>query len=220
MLENALQLRRYLVFLAVTFFQATNLPAQQLRLGFVEDDKIIEKLPVKAELQKILDQETALWDKQFQAKQAELKVYIDSLKAATDSLTAARARLAQEDSAALAPKSGEVSPKKAATCEKEPKDTLELATAASKLETTLEKKKKEVVGFYHKIYGRDGVLKRRNAELTQSILERVDLSLSEVCESLKVQMIFDSSVLLYVDQDNNYTKQVMEALNIETDNAR
>ncbi|MFH1071482.1 MAG: OmpH family outer membrane protein [Candidatus Glassbacteria bacterium] len=201
---------------------AANLTAQQIKLGFVEQDKIIEKLPARAELQKVLDQETALWDKKFQDKQQELKIYLDSLKAATDTLTAARTELIKADSLArtAGSKTGEEARKNTAGGEGEPRDTLKLAAAVSRLETSLEKKKKEVVAFYHEIYGNTGVLKRRNAELTQSILERVDLSLSEVCESLQMLMVFDSSILLYVDQDNNYTKQVMEALHIETEGAR
>ena len=228
-----------LVFLMVMFFAAVSARAQELKLGFVDDRAILEKLPARQEVQKILDQETVFWEQRFTDRRQLLKVCLDSVKAVQTAVEKARAdsakavepekRPSSPDSAAnpSAQTDSSVSPAKTGDSETAaaqdsiaPADTLELLATLVRLEVKLEKAKKEIVALYHEIYGRNGVLNRRNAELSQSILERISQSISELSQKDGVSFIFDSSVLLYIDQDDNYTEQVMEALNIEQQGAR
>ena len=230
---------RNLVFLTVMFFMAVSARAQELKLGFVNDWAILEKLPAKQEVQKILDQETVFWEQRFTDRRQLLKVCLDSIKAVQTNLETARADSAktvepekrpsspdsaanpsaQTDSSASPDKTGD-SETAAAQDSTAPADTLELLATLVRLEVKLEKEKRETVALYHKIYGENGVLKRRNAELSQSILEKISRSISDVSQGEDVSFIFDSSVLLYLDQDYNFTEQVMEALNIEQQGAR
>ena len=221
------------------FFMAVSARAQELKLGFVNDWAILEKLPAKQEVQKILDQETVFWEQRFTDRRQLLKVCLDSIKAVQTNLETARADSAktvepekrpsspdsaanpsaQTDSSASPDKTGD-SETAAAQDSTAPADTLELLATLVRLEVKLEKEKRETVALYHKIYGENGVLKRRNAELSQSILEKISRSISDVSQGEDVSFIFDSSVLLYLDQDYNFTEQVMEALNIEQQGAR
>jgi Skp family chaperone for outer membrane proteins len=230
---------RNIVFLTVMFFMAVSVRAQELKLGFVNDRAILEKLPAKQEVQKILDQETVFWEQRFTDRRQLLKACLDSVKAVQTDLEKARADSAkavepekqpsspdsaanpsaQTDSSASPAKTGD-SETAAAQDSSAPADTLELLATLVRLEVKLEKAKKEIVALYHRIYGENGALERRNAELSQSILEKISRSIAEVSQEDEVSFIFDSSVLLYIDQDYNYTEQVMEALNIEQQRAR
>jgi len=227
-----------LVFLAAIFLFAVSARAQELKLGFVDDRVILEKLPAKQEVQKILDQETAFWEQRFSDRRQLLKVYLDSVTAAQTALekagevgaTAAEPQKQQSSPASAPDPSAQTdsSGSPAATGgggatghqSQVPADTLELLATLERLERQLDKSKKEIVALYHKIYGRNGALKQRNAELSQSILEKINRSVSDVCQEVGVSLVFDSSALLYIDQDNNYTEQVLEALNIKQTGAR
>lgn len=227
-----------LVFLIVALMHVVSARAQELKLGFVDERVILEKLPARAEVQKILDQETALWEQRFTSRRQLLETSLDSVKTVQTELEKARGDQAKAaepealssspdstadstaDSSAQTDSSG--SPAKAEDIGKTgaAPDTLELLAELDRLERKLEKSKKEIVALYHSIYGRNGVLDRRNAELSQSILEKISRSISDVSQAAEVALIFDSSALLYLDQDINYTEQVMEALNIEQSGAR
>lgn len=175
--------------------------AQELKFGFVEDQRILKELPAVREIQKILDQESSIWEKQFNDYQQALNSCLDSLKTAeTDLLNARQASTGLSRTAAdttAAP------------------DTLAVRARLERLDSRAELLKKELVAYYRKIYGDNGVLKRRNAELSQSVLERVNQAIHEQGEKLGFTLIFDSSLLMYVNQDYNITSQVMEALNIQ-----
>ena len=68
-------------------------PAWAQQLGFVEDQLILEKLPAVKEVQRILDQETAIWENTFKDRQGMVKVYLDSVQAVVSLLTEAREAL-------------------------------------------------------------------------------------------------------------------------------
>jgi len=222
--------------LLIAFLAVSAVNAQELKLGFVNDATILAKLPERQSVQKILDKESAIWDQRFSDRRKIIKVYLDSVGTAEAALKAARTKLesdsakvsetaplaetvdsagAKADSAAPAKDS-----KAAGKLPPELDDTLKLHREYERLERALEKEKKEFVTYYHKTYGKDGILNRRNAELSQSILEKVDRSIAETSQTLGVSMVFDSSVLLYLDQNFNFTDQVMQALNIEQERAR
>ncbi len=191
--------------------------AQELKFGFVEDQRILSQLPEVKEVQKILDQETALWEKRFQDRQQAIKVW-------QDSLTTAKAQLkAVSDSAATpgaAPRAAQ--PPVAADSltpvpagRGVPADTLALRRQIGRLEERAEAAKQEVLALYRQIYGEGGVLERRNAELSQPILEKVNRMVAETGQRMGVSLIFDSSVLFYIDQELNLTDEVLQALGVE-----
>ncbi len=176
-------------------------------MGFVSDQEILRQMPAKVEVQRILDQETAIWEQRFQKRQQEMEVYLDSV-------TALGARLeTMRDTTAVG--GGQI-----------PADTTIADTLAflevehKRLESVLEGRQKGLLAYYHQIYGKDGVLNRRNAELTQSILEKLHATISDISQNLQLSVVLDASALLYIDQEYNYTEQVMEALNIETQRTR
>lgn len=166
-------------------------------------------MPARAEVQKILDQETVIWEQRFQSRQQEMQVYLDSVTALDTQLQALKDSMAMRAQSQPAPNQDSTA-----------LDTLPLAGDFARLSGILDGKKKELLAYYHRIYGKDGVLNRRNAELTQSILEKLHATISEVSTTLELSVMLDASALLYIDQDYNYTEQVMEALNIETQRTR
>ena len=200
--------------------------AQELKFGFVEDQQIMEKLPAVKEVQRILDQETAIWEKEFTNRQSLLKVYLDSVTNAETLLTQARESLlkagqtpADQDSSLtlVDSASSAAETKKPGTKAKQAEaavDTIKLQQKLEMLEQKLEQQKKETVALYRKIYGENGVLERRNAELSQSILERIEKAIVQTCEQEPHDFIFESSILLYVNQEVNLTDKVMEALGV------
>ena len=226
-----------IVFCSIILLIGSSLQAQKLKLGFVEDQRILAKLPAVKEVQKILDQETALWEARFNERSKRVGIYLDSVTAVRAALEKAREECAKkkespagkmrDDSSQVlaggdstgklkAQDSSAGSQVLAAGKEKAAlSDTLEILAQLERLESELDKAKKELVAFYHKIYGRNGILERRNAELSQSILEKINQAIAETGERLGIALVFDSSVLQYVNQDFNFTEQVMEALGIE-----
>ena len=228
---------KIIVFLLIAFLAVSGVNAQDIKPGFVNDATILAKLPERKDVQKILDKESAIWDQRFTDRRKIIKVYLDSVSTAETALKAARTRLesdtakvAESDSAQVpaadsaGAKTDSAGPAKEAKAAgklpPELDDTLQLHREFERLEKTLEKEKKEFVAYYHKIYGKDGILNRRNAELSQSILEKVNRSIVETSQTLGVSMVFDASILLYIDQNFNFTDQVMQALNIEQERAR
>lgn len=225
-------MRKFIVFYTIVIISPVW--AQQLKFGFVEDQLILEKLPAVREVQRILDQETAIWEKEFKDRQGLLKVYLDSVQAAVSLLTEAREALkkaeqetteeekpspVEQDSSSVtdsaASQTGINKPKTPGKPAKASGvDTVLLRQNQERLEARLEREKKEIVSLYREIYGKDGVLERRNAELSQSVFEKIHQAVTETGGREGADMVFDSSILLYVDQDLNLTEQVMEALGI------
>jgi len=202
--KNPFIMRTILVFLLIASLAAARLGAQEVKLGFVADQDILRQMPARNEVQRILDQETLIWDQKFGARQTGMQTYLDSvvtLEARLDTLrdstlAAAKVPASATDSTAV--------------------DTVQLAADFERLSGILELKKKDLLAYYHQIYGQNGVLNRRNAELTQSVLEKLHSTIMDVSQTLQVSVMLDASALLYIDQDYNYTEQVMEALNIDT----
>ncbi|MEA1997294.1 MAG: OmpH family outer membrane protein [Gemmatimonadota bacterium] len=262
-------MREFIVFLALTLLSTVSAGAQNLKFGFVEDDRILDRMPAVKEVQKVLDQETELWDKRFQERQQLIKVYLDSLSAATTALEQARQDSAQGpatkakeqeaaapetvrpqappltgtpdtvsadslavavDSVSTGQKEGADAAAAAATkpaavqeeesAAEEPPDTLALLQDISRLDSRLERAKKEAVAFYHRIYGEGGILARRNEELSQSVFERVNRAIAETGAINDIQVVFDASVLLFVDQDFNLTEQILEKLGLGQEQQR
>ncbi len=195
---------------------------------------ILEKLPAVREVQRILDKETAIWEQSFKDRQSSLKVCLDSVTAAESALASTREALKEVgeqtpveetaaapeeqdsssvplDSAALLP---EVKEPETPAEQAGDADTLLLRQDLLRLERKLERKKKETVAFYREIYGENGILERRNAELSQSILERIHNKVIDICGREGTDMVFDASILLFVDQKLNLTEQVLESLGV------
>ena len=202
-------MRTILVSLLITSLAVTALCAQELKLGFVADQEVLRQMPARNEVQKILDQETAIWDKKFTTRQDEMQTYLDSVNALQVRVDSLR------DTTLVAARAAQAKPPDSTVV-----DTVQLVADYNRLSVILEQKKKELLGYYHQIYGKDGVLSRRNAELTQSILEKLHSTIMDVSKTEKISVMLDASALLYIDQDYNYTQQVLEALNIDTQTTR
>jgi Skp family chaperone for outer membrane proteins len=201
-------MRTILVFLLIVLLTVSALQAQGAKMGFVSDQDILRQMPAKVEVQRILDQETAIWEQRFQGRQQEMQTFLDSVTALDTRLESMRDTTAAGGGKALATDSTAA-------------DTLAFLEAEhERLEKVLEGKKKDLLAYYHQIYGKDGVLNRRNAELTQSILEKLHATISDISKTMQLSVMLDASALLYIDQEYNYTEQVMEALNIETQRTR
>ena len=202
------------IFIVVYMFIFLS-PAWAQQLGFVEDQLILEKLPAVKEVQRILDQETAIWENTFKDRQGMVKVYLDSVQAVVSLLTEAREALispVEQDSSSVpdsaASQTGINEPKTPGKpAEASGVDTVLLQQNQERLEEALERAKKEIVALYREIYGKNGVLERRNSELSQSVFEKIHRAVTE-------------TILLYVDQDLNLTQQVMETLGIGEQNLR
>jgi len=235
-------IRKILVFLTIIPLTAVSSWSQELKFGFVEDQQILTKLPEVKEIQRILDKETDLWEKRFQERQKLLKVYYDSVATVSTALEKSRQEISKapaegkplsagtipQDSAKNTPADSVKNKAMTAASKsdkkedavKEATDTLDLHKQIARLENELERSKKEVVALYHQIYGKDGLLNRRNAELSQSVLEKINRVIAETGEKQNVSMIFDSSILFYIDKNLNLTDEVMQALGIEKEGAR
>ena len=250
------------VSLLVIFFVFPVLAMAQdeMFMGYVDDGAILEKLPAVKEVQRILDQETEVWDAQFKDDQQGLKTVSDSITALEKKLAEARVALEKgrqedgkkelpakpeaadsslvpADSLATVPDSlsgdstaagdsvraVEKTPpatqvKKAVVIT--PEDTLNILADISTMEVELERSKKKLLAQYRKIYGENGILARRNTELSQSLLEKIERAVRKEGEIHRTAMIFDSSILLYVDQDNNLTEPVLKSLGMGEENKR
>ena len=225
-------MRKFIVFYIIVIISPGW--AQQLKFGFVDDQLILEELPAVKEVQRVLDQETAIWEKKFRNRQGLIKVYLDSVQGVVSLLAEAREALkkaeeetteeekpspVEQDSSSVtdsaASQTGINKPKTPGKpAEASEVDTVLLRQNQERLEGSLERAKKEIVSLYREIYGKDGVLERRNAELSQSVYEKIHQAVTETGGREGVDMVFDSSILLYVDQDLNLTEQVLEALGI------
>ena len=83
-------MRKSIVFLSFIFLTTGSGRSQDLKFGFVEDQRILAQLPAVEEVQKVLDQETALWEKRFKERQQFLKACIDSFNVVKAELEKAR----------------------------------------------------------------------------------------------------------------------------------
>ena len=232
----------------------------EMFMGYVDDGAIIENFPAVKEVQRILDQETEVWDTNFKDDQQGVKSVMDSLAALEKKLEEARVALATKeqsgesedvpvkeevidsslavadslltvadslggDSTAVADSVGQVQKTPPAEEAKKvvvitPSDTLEIMAGISLMEVELERSKKKLLAQYKNIYGENGILARRNTELSQSLLEKIERAIRKEGEVRQTAMIFDSSILLYVDQDNNLTEPVLKSLGMGEQNNR
>ena len=83
-------MRKSIVFLLFVLLTPVSGRSQELKFGYVEDQRILNQLPAVKEVQRILDQETTLWEKRFKERQLFLKAYVDSVTALKAGLEKAR----------------------------------------------------------------------------------------------------------------------------------
>ncbi|MEA2064649.1 MAG: OmpH family outer membrane protein [Gemmatimonadota bacterium] len=83
-------MKKSIVFCVVTLFVITPVWAQELRFGFVDDSRILLKFPAVQEVQRVLEQETGIWENEFQDRQQLIAVYLDSIKNAQTAIDQAR----------------------------------------------------------------------------------------------------------------------------------
>jgi len=149
------------------------LTAQELKIGYVDVERILDSIPGKEEVRKILEEESNVWRNQAEEKMKELQQLREDYEGQKLIL----------------------SPEK----KKSKEDEIMLKEQEfNKLWADLQDK-----------------AQRRNAELTQPILEKAEKAINAIAERDKYSLIFDSSVasIVFGVAEMDLTDQVIEELN-------
>lgn len=150
-----------------------SLLAQELKIGYVDVERILDNIPGKEEVRKILEEESGAWRAQAEEKMAELQKLREDYESQKLILSPEKKK-AKEDEIAI--KEEEFN-----------KLWLELQDKAQK----------------------------RNAELTQPILDKAEKAINAVAERENYSVIFDSSVaaIVYGIAELDITDSVIEEIN-------
>ena len=163
--------------------------ADEQKIGFVYSTEIFTKYKTFSDMQQKLDKEVEEWRQKAQIMQAKL------------------------DSLALYIK-GEISvapprlPFHALSDSKQQEKQDEFKTEKTALDD-----------YLNTIFGPDGSFERRNAELTQPILDKINSIISEIAQEEEYTYIFDAVAgnIAYADERYNITETVIEELNKEVE---
>jgi len=148
------------------------LTAQDLKIGYVDVERIIDSIPGKEEVRKILEEESNVWRAQAEEKMKELQQQREDYESQKLIL----------------------SPEKKKSKEEE---ILLKEQEFNQLWADLQDK-----------------AQRRNAELTQPILEKAEKAINAIAERDNYSLIFDSSVasIVFGVAEMDLTDQVIEEL--------
>jgi outer membrane protein len=149
------------------------LSAQELKIGYVDVERILDSIPGKEEVKKILEEESNVWRNQAEEKMKELQQLRDDYESQKLIL----------------------SPEK----KKSKEDEIKL-------------KEQEFNQLWAELQDK---AQKRNAELTQPILEKAEKAINAIAEREKYSLIFDSSVasIVFAVAEMDLTDQVIEELN-------
>ena len=155
-----------------SFILSGALTAQDLKIGYVDVERIIDSIPGKEEVRKILEEESNIWRGQAEEKMKELQQLREDYESQKLIL----------------------SPEK----------------KKSKEEEILLKEQK----FNQLWADLQDKAQRRNAELTQPILEKAEKAINAIAERDDYSLIFDSSVasIVFGVAEMDLTDQVIEEL--------
>jgi len=100
-----------------------------------------------------------------------------------------------------------------------------LMLSAEKLEEKrllFDQKMKDYQKYMQDIFGENGEAARRNKELTEPIVEKINGVIEKVAEELGFTMVFDSSqgVIVYADKEIDITDQIIARLETELETAQ
>jgi outer membrane protein len=146
--------------------------AQELKIGYVDVEKIIDSIPGKEEVRKILEEESDVWRAQAEEKMKELQQLREEYEGQKLILSPEKKKSKEEE---IALKEQEF----------------------NQLWADLQEK-----------------AQRRNAELTQPILEKAEKAINTIAERDEYALIFDSSVasIVYGVSELDLTDKVIEEL--------
>ncbi len=150
-----------------------SLPAQDVRIGYVDVERILDNIPGKEEVRKILEEEADAWRAQAEEKMMELQKLREDYESQKLILSPEKKKSKEEEIARME--------------EEFNKLWLELQEKAQK----------------------------RNAELTQPILDKAEKAINAVAERENYSLIFDSSVasIVYGVAELDITDSVIEEIN-------
>jgi outer membrane protein len=148
------------------------LTAQELKIGYVDVDKVLDSIPGKEEVRKILEEESGVWRQQAEEKMKELQTLREEYESQKLILSPEKKK-SKEDEIAL--------------------------------------KEQEFNQLWQDLQDK---AQKRNAELTQPILEKAEKAINAIAEKEDYSLIFDSSVsaIVYGDQALDLTDRVIEEL--------
>ncbi|MFN8357159.1 MAG: OmpH family outer membrane protein [Spirosomataceae bacterium] len=82
-------------------------------------------------------------------------------------------------------------------------------------------KEKEVKDFNSKVFGFEGLLYQKKAEIIKPLMDQIDKAVQKVARQKQLMFLFDKSsegtTMVYTDPRHDYTDYVMEELGIKTD---
>lgn len=159
------------IFLAS--FGFTNLlSAQELKIGYVDVDRILDSIPGKEEVRKILEEESGLWRQQAEEKMKELQQLREEYESQKLILSPEKKKSKEEEIAL---------------------------------------KEQEFNRLWQELQDK---AQKRNAELTQPILDKAEKAINTIAEKENYSLIFDSSVsaIVYGAQELDITDSVIEEL--------
>ncbi|MFQ6103788.1 MAG: OmpH family outer membrane protein [Candidatus Glassbacteria bacterium] len=150
--------------------------AQEIKIGYVDVERIIDSIPGKEEVRKILEEESDVWRRQAEEKMKELQQLRDDYESQKLIL----------------------SPEKKKSKEEE-----------------ISQKEKEFNQLWMDLQEK---AQKRNAELTQPILEKAEKAINAIAERDNYAIIFDSSVsaIVFGVAELDLTDEVIEEIGRST----
>ncbi len=163
--------------------------AQQMKIGFVNSAEIFSRFKSFADTQQKFNKEIEEWQNKAQA----MKIQVDSL-------------------AAYLKGEVDVIP---------PRLPFHALSESKQREKQEEYKAKEsaYLDYVNTVFGPDGTAERRNAELTQPVLDKINSIIARIAQEEEYVYVFDSVAgnIAYADVKYDLTEKVIEELNKEVE---
>jgi outer membrane protein len=163
---------RYAGITVASLLFSSLLTAQEIKIGYVNVDKILDSIPGKEEVKKILEEESGVWRQQAEEKMKELQQLREEYESQKLILSPEK-KTSKEDEIAL--------------------------------------KEQEFNKLWQELQDK---AQKRNAELTQPILEKAEKAINAIAEREKYSIIFDANVaaIVYANQELDLTDRVIEEI--------
>lgn len=175
--------------LLVVLFVSAVALADDVKIGFVNSAEIFTRYKAFSDVQQKFDKEVEEW----QTRTQELKAEVDSLAAYIK---------------------GEISVLP-------PRLPFHALSEAKQTERQNEYKSKETayLEYVNTIFGPDGTAERRNAELTQPVLDKINSIIARIAQEEEYTYVFDAVAgnIAYADTKYDLTETIIEELNKEVD---
>jgi outer membrane protein len=163
-------------FLAVFLCAPSGAQEFQVKIGYVDSQRIFDEYRETQEAERLYKQEVDRWKAEAAAKEQEIVKLREELQAQSLMLSEEKQR-------------------------------------EKKLE--LDRKLEDYQNFVAEIFGEDGTAARRNKELTQPIVDKINRILEQLSEAEGYSLVFDiaNANIVYAKKDFDLTERVLEELN-------